>query len=147
MPFSFINFTNQKMWNDTKIILKTIMKEAILLKEIKSKTRVNVVLVHDDAMHEFNLHYKGKDYPTDVLTFVSDEEDSLADIIINVDACVRQAQEYEHSVQREFAFLFAHGLLHACGYDHDNEENESKMIQRQKELLREYPRDLKESSL
>lgn len=147
MPFSFINNTNQKVWNDTKIILKNIMKEAILLKEIKSKTRVNVVLVHDEKMLEYNHHFKGKDYPTDVLTFVNDNDDSLADIIINVDACVRQAQEYEHSIQREFAFLFAHALLHACGYDHDNEENESKMIQRQKELLREYPRDLKESSL
>ena len=143
MPFSYINQTQEKSWNEYRIIIKRIIRRAIELEEMKRGSHVNVILLKDNAMHEYNLTYKKKDYPTDVLTFVSDDPDTLADIFINVDACERQATEYNHSLEREFAFLFAHGLLHACGYDHQNEHDEAVMIQRQKELLSEYPRDFK----
>ena len=122
------------------MLFRSIMKEAILLQEITPQQHVNVVLVLDESMHYYNLNFKGKDYPTDVLTFVSDDEETLADVFINVDAATRQALEYGHSVKREIAFLFAHALLHACGYDHENQTDEAKMIARQKELLREYPK-------
>jgi probable rRNA maturation factor len=142
MPFSLINQTQDKSWSQHRNIIKNIMKVAINNELLSEKQHLNVILNLDDAMHELNLMYKGKDYPTDVLTFVSDDEETLADIFINVNACTRQAHEYNHSIKREFAFLFAHALLHACGYDHENESDEALMIARQKELLREYPREL-----
>jgi probable rRNA maturation factor len=142
MPFSFINQTKDKTWTQHRNIIKNIMKVAINSELLNENHHLNVILILDDAMHELNLMYKGKDYPTDVLTFVSDDEETLADIFINVNACVRQAKDYNHSLKREFAFLFAHALLHACGYDHETDEDEAVMIARQKELLREYPREL-----
>jgi len=142
MPFSYINQTKDKAWSEYRSIVKSLMKEAIKLQEITPLQHVNVVLLRDEAMQFYNHNYKGKDYPTDVLTFVSGDEDTLADIFINVDACKRQALTYEHSIQREFAFLFAHALLHACGYDHENHEDEAKMIARQKELLRGFPKTI-----
>jgi probable rRNA maturation factor len=142
MPFSLINQTQNKTWTQYRNIIKNIMKVALESHLLNEKHHLNVILILDHAMHELNLMYKGKDYPTDVLTFVSDDEDTLADIFINVEACARQAQEYQHTLKREFAFLFAHALLHACGYDHENETDEAMMIARQKELLREYPREL-----
>jgi probable rRNA maturation factor len=142
MPLSYINQTKDKAWSGYRSIIKKIMKEAILLQEITPLQHVNVVLVRDESMHYYNLNFKGKDYPTDVLTFVSDDEETLADVFINVDAATRQALEYGHSVKREMAFLFAHALLHACGYDHENQDDEAKMIARQKELLREYPKNV-----
>jgi probable rRNA maturation factor len=142
MPFSLINQTQNRTWTQTRSIIKNIMKVALEAHLLNVNHHLNVILVLDNAMHELNLMYKGKDYPTDVLTFVSDDEDTLADIFINMDACTRQAQEYQHSFKREFAFLFAHALLHACGYDHENESDEGIMIAKQKELLREYPREL-----
>jgi probable rRNA maturation factor len=142
MPFSFINQTQDKTWTKQRNIIKNIMKIALKGDLLNESDHLNVILIRDDAMHELNLMYKGKDYPTDVLTFVSDDEETLADIFINVDACVRQSHEYKHSLIREFAFLFVHALLHAKGYDHENAEDEAVMIQRQKELLHEYPREL-----
>lgn len=143
MPFSFINQTKVAMWSKNRSIIKRILAQAVAKGLLTKEAHVNVIVLNDTAMQGYNVTYKGKDYPTDVLTFVSDDSETLADIFINVDACTRQAIEYQHSIDREFAFLFAHGLLHACGYDHHNEVEESTMIQLQKELLREYPRDHK----
>ena len=46
-----------------------------------------------------------------------------------------QAEEYGHSVEREFAFLIAHSVLHLCGYDHMEEEERLLMERMQREIL------------
>ena len=62
-------------------------------------------------------------------------ERELGDIFINVDALKRQAEAYGHSEEREFGFLFTHGLLHLCGYDHMSEEQEREMFALQEQII------------
>jgi probable rRNA maturation factor len=59
----------------------------------------------------------------------------LGDIVISKEKVVSQACEYGHSIQREFAFLIAHSMLHLMGYDHMEEEERGVMEQKQKEIL------------
>jgi probable rRNA maturation factor len=59
----------------------------------------------------------------------------LGDIIISVDKIFQQSQEYGHSFEREAAFLVCHGLLHLCGYDHVDPEDERIMFGIQDDLL------------
>ena len=62
----------------------------------------------------------------------------LGDIYICDEVCVNQANEYGHSIRRELAFLFTHGLLHLFGYDHVNsKEEEEVMFKLQDEILNE----------
>lgn len=116
---------------------------------------VVISLVDDEAIHELNRTYRGKDAPTDVLSFAMMEEgagepeiffdpedaeeleteDMLGDIIISVPTAKRQAQEYGHSVERELAFLAVHGFLHLVGYDHGTEEEEKEMFSRQDTIM------------
>ena len=59
----------------------------------------------------------------------------LGDIIISFDTAIRQANDYSHSLRREMAFLFTHGLLHLLGYDHMVEEDEVEMFSLQDKIL------------
>ena len=59
----------------------------------------------------------------------------LGDIVLNVPRIYKQAEEYGHSVLREYAFLIAHSMLHLMGFDHMTEEEASVMEQKQREIL------------
>ena len=106
-----------------------------------------VIFIDDEEIHVMNREYRGVDRPTDVITFALQDEMSelesmyeeieqeLGDIFISVDTAKRQAEEYKHSLSREMAFLFVHGLLHLLGYDHMNEEDEKVMFKLQDEIM------------
>lgn len=122
------------------------------------EAQVSIVLTDGRGIREMNREYRGIDRETDVLSFPNVDfeeegvfdigEDSeadyfdpetgelvLGDIMISVDRVYGQAQEYGHSVRREFAFLVAHSMLHLCGYDHMEEEERARMERRQEEIL------------
>jgi len=95
---------------------------------------VSVTLVCDDEIRELNREYRGIDKSTDVLSFEMGGE-LLGDIIISLPTAIRQAEEYNHSAEREIAFLTVHGLLHLLGYDHMNKKDEKVMLEKQEEIL------------
>ena len=64
----------------------------------------------------------------------------LGDIFINVKSIREQAQEYGHSLKREFCFLVTHGILHLLGYDHMDSDDEKEMFSLQEEILHEIAR-------
>ncbi len=108
---------------------------------------LSVSIVDDETIHKYNLQYRKIDRPTDVLSFASLEADDLSylpgvptllgDIIISYPTAKRQARKYGHSIRREMAFLFTHGLLHLIGYDHQNERQEKEMFALQNQILTE----------
>ena len=59
----------------------------------------------------------------------------LGDIVISKDRVIAQAEEYGHSVRREYAFLIAHSMLHLLGYDHMEEEERRLMEDRQRKIM------------
>ena len=102
---------------------------------------VSVLITDNEEIHELNLEYRQKDAPTDVLSFPLFDEDGylddeeLGDIVISLERAKAQAEEYNHSLKREVAFLTAHSMLHLLGYDHENGEQE--MYIKQDEILNE----------
>lgn len=59
----------------------------------------------------------------------------LGDIMISKERVTAQAEEYGHSIKREFAFLIAHSVLHLIGYDHVNEDERTAMEEKQRQIL------------
>ncbi len=100
---------------------------------------VSVLITDNDEIQGLNLEYRQKDAPTDVLSFPLFDEDGnlddeeLGDIVISLERAKAQAEEYNHSLKREVAFLTAHSMLHLLGYDHENGEQE--MYVKQDEIL------------
>jgi len=106
-------------------------------------------LTDDAEMQTFNAQYRHKNQPTDVLAFAALEVDSpplpmemmesqplyLGDLVISIDTAQRQAQQQNHSLELELAWLAAHGLLHLVGWDHPDEESLIQMLNQQETLL------------
>ena len=113
----------------------------------KGNFEVSVTFVDLETIHEINKTYRKIDRPTDVISFAFlDNEEFvikgvpilLGDIYICKEIAIKQADEYGHSLRRELAFLFTHGLLHLFGYDHVNSEEEERvMFSLQDEILNE----------
>ena len=101
------------------------------------------LLICDDAfIHPLNRDYRGKDKPTDVLSFAQREGDFafeddpiLGDVIISLETTIRQAEERKHSTQRELSILLIHGILHLIGYDHIEDDEAEIMETKEKEIL------------
>jgi probable rRNA maturation factor len=95
----------------------------------------------DREVRRVNRDYRGKDKPTDVLSFPGGpgEEDGgyhVGDILISIPTARRQALERGHSVERELKVLLLHGLLHCLGYDHEVDQGE--MERRERRLRRTW---------
>ena len=89
-----------------------------------------------------NREYREKDYATNVLTFAYNEGEELpddaptqADIILCTDVLEREAAEQKKTVEEHAAHLIIHGVLHAQGYDHEDDEEAAEMEGIETELL------------
>lgn len=143
------NQTSQPKWNQYRKDFIRIQDRAVEVLQLNSNQTLSVIFVQDDEIQNINRTYRDKDQPTDVISFAMqdsediidfnqlEEEIELGDIFINIDAVIRQSQEYKHTIRREVCFLFTHGLLHLLGYDHMNEDEEKAMFQLQDDILKD----------
>jgi rRNA maturation RNase YbeY len=98
---------------------------------------LNVVLSTDTYLRKLNKQHRGKDKPTDVLSFTYDDFDSLiGEVFISVETAVRQAKQKRHGLEKELYILFVHGLLHVRGYDHEKDEDYRVMKLLEKKVLK-----------
>jgi probable rRNA maturation factor len=82
-----------------------------------------LVFTGDRAMRRLNARYRGKDRPTDVLSFPGEGgERGLGDVVISVETAERNARALGRSLAQELDVLALHGFLHALGYDHETDD-------------------------
>ena len=150
VPFTF----------DYKELAERVVNNCLDYAKFPYEAEVNLTLTDNEGIHGINKEFRQIDRPTDVLSFPMlsyetpgdfsflDEEDNddfnpdtgealLGDIVISVDKVLEQAESYGHSVEREFAFLITHSMLHLFGYDHMTEEEASVMEAKQAQILTE----------
>jgi probable rRNA maturation factor len=141
---NIINKTAYKDLKEYEPLLEEYYFRTLKVLKLEDDYAVSVIICGPVTIRRINRDYRGKDAVTDVISFalLDSEEDveyedqiELGDIFINRNRVFSQAQEYGHSVGREFAFLFVHGLLHLFGYDHMEEEDEKQMFALQKKII------------
>lgn len=150
MYIDFHDKTNTVNEDDVDL-LQRLLQFAAKKEAVSEEAEMSVNFVDDKEIQELNRNYRQKDAPTDVISFAMQEtvegelaiagEDiplTLGDIVISIERAKEQAQEYEHTFERELAFLTVHGFLHLLGYDHMTQEDEKKMFGRQEEILGEF---------
>ncbi|AGY81695.1 MULTISPECIES: rRNA maturation RNase YbeY [Carnobacterium] len=154
MELDLYDETNQVTLEQKKLVNSLLAFAGDHL-QLPADTEMSVTFVDDENIQKINKTYRGKDQPTDVISFAMEDEvedelminfdnldepipRNIGDIIISVDKTATQAEEYGHSFDRELGFLALHGFLHLNGYDHMNPEDEKEMFGLQKEILEAY---------
>lgn len=119
--------------------------QGVLASEVvPTPAEVGVRVTDDPTVRRLNRRFLGEDAPTDVLAFPMEERAGagagfvpppdgvrhLGEVVISYPTAQRQAREAGHPVERELAWLLAHGVLHLLGYDHAEPEEERRMRER-----------------
>ncbi len=143
---------------DVEEVARLVVDAALDIVRCPYESEIDLLLTHDEEIHEMNREHRGIDRPTDVLSFpmleftipgdfsgIDEEAEDifnpesgelmLGDIVISADRVLAQADEYGHSPRREYAFLIAHSILHLCGYDHMEEDERAVMEEKQREIM------------
>ena len=133
-----------------KIISKVVKKCFETENLNNSKLYISITLTTPENIKIINQKYRNIDRPTDVLSFPMFEkgeldlkiknndflhEDILGDIVISIEQVEKQAEEYGHSFEREFAYMIVHGFYHLMGYDHIKEEDKQIMRPKEEKVL------------
>jgi probable rRNA maturation factor len=101
--------------------------------------RVDVLVAGDRELRALNRVYRGKDHPTDVLSFPAQPKakaDMAGDIAISSDEAARNAKRFGHSLDEELKILLVHGVLHLAGYDHESDNG--RMAREEARLRRQF---------
>lgn len=96
---------------------------------------VGVAFVSLGASKKLNHTYRGKNKPTNVLSFVSQDPRELGDIIIAPEKARLEAREQGIGINEHIIYLFSHGLLHLLGFDHQSKKDELRMESAARKLL------------
>ena len=112
--------------------LKTLMHQAaaIVFKTINpdyKNAEISVALGNDHFIQDLNHTYRGKNKPTNVLSFPQEESHALGDIAMAYDTIVHEAEEQNKKLSDHAMHLFVHGLLHLMGFDHETDKEALEM--------------------
>lgn len=139
--------------DEINTLIKTVIELSLEMDNFSILSEVSVVLVDNERIQGINKEHRQIDKPTDVLSFpmldfsegeiiqtcgdVDLDENLLllGDIVISMEMAKKQSEEYEHSFEREVAFLTAHGIFHLLGYDHMEEDDEKIMMRKQETVM------------
>lgn len=103
---------------------------------LEEERTVSIVLADDVFVRKLNKEYRGKDKPTNVLSFPQDtgddpiaalESGSYGDIVLALETVQKEALEQEKSFDDHLSHLIIHGFLHLLGYDHEDDRSAAEM--------------------
>lgn len=139
--------------------LEDVCLFALKEEEVEIDTEISMIFIDNEGIKDINQENRGIDRETDVLSFpmldypekkvykevykdyVFTEIDLdegrlvLGDIVLSLEKALEQSNEYNHSYEREVAYLTVHSILHLLGYDHMEEEDKKMMRTREEEIL------------
>ncbi|MDD9340632.1 rRNA maturation RNase YbeY [Providencia heimbachae] len=113
-----------------------------VLPKFQAESEVTIRLVDEAESHDLNLTYRGKDKPTNVLSFPFEappeiELPLLGDLIICRQVVEQEAIEQQKSAEEHWAHMVIHGCLHLLGYDHIEDDEAEEMEALETEILAE----------
>ena len=142
---------------DYKKIAEDVVNTAMDFVKFPFEAEISITITNDSGIHVINKEFRNIDAPTDVLSFpmieyptaadfskIEEDDDLfnpesgeviLGDIVLNIDRIYKQAEDFGHSVLREYAFLIAHSMLHLFGFDHMTDADAEVMENKQREIL------------
>ena len=121
------------------ILQKIVIKALEITNSVDKSYNISLLLCNNEYILELNKQFRGKDYPTNVLSF-SDGEilygiKYLGDIAISIPKIREEALEQNKTFRTHFLHMFTHGVLHLLGFDHQTPADEKTMENLEDEIL------------
>lgn len=158
MSIYFFEEADIKLNFDYKNIIRSVVLEALDYIKCPYESEINITITDNEKIREINQEYRNIDKATDVLSFPMIEYNEsgnfdflkeltydyfepesgeliMGDIIISVEKVIEQAEKFNHSQERELAFLTAHSMFHLFGFDHENDYEMNEMERMQEDVL------------
>lgn len=107
------------------------------LAALKRSAEITVRFVGEEEGQNLNRDYRGKDYATNVLTFVYQDAPLAGDMVLCVPVVAREAAEQHKELEAHYAHLLVHGVLHLQGYDHETGADAVVMEGKEREILQQ----------
>lgn len=132
------------------------LARSVLQNEGITSARISVAIVDDPTIHDVNRRFLQHDYPTDVISFLLDDEPPEAappatahrtpggsvqidgEVVISGETAARTAEEVGCPALHELALYLVHGLLHLCGYDDKTDADRGRMRAREQSHLQKF---------
>lgn len=89
-----------------------------------------LVFVGAEKMKQINFKYRSKNKPTDILSFSSEDPDSLGELVICPEVLLKQSLQHQKTLTEEMSLMILHGILHLLGYDHELNASEDRLMSR-----------------
>lgn len=132
-----------------RLLVRKCCQAVLVTEKFEHDAEVSVSFVDNTEIRRLNRLYRDKDKSTDVLSFplgengvydVNNESGAylLGDVVISIETAIKQAQMYNHSLEREVGFLTVHSMLHLLGYDHETSPLDAAKMHEKEEIVLEY---------
>ncbi|MBU6141394.1 MAG: rRNA maturation RNase YbeY [Proteobacteria bacterium] len=128
--------TKSKKWQGKEKLVERLTKKLIPLVKIKAQ-EFSISLVSDAQMKKINFQFRGKNKPTNVLSFPAFDPLFLGDIVIAYETLEREAEEQKKKFNDHLIHLILHSILHLLGHDHEDEKMAQKMEKLEIKILRQ----------
>lgn len=131
--------THDSRWKGHAATVRKAARAAIKAKKLDAAS-LTILLTTDVEMQALNKQYRGKDKPTNVLSFPDGEADEtgavhLGDIALAYETIAREATEQQKTFKAHLTHLVIHGVLHLLGYDHEHPSEAKAMESLEIKLL------------
>ena len=141
-----IEINNLTSFSIDKKLFTGIAKK-VLKSENRVREKISLAFVSKEEIKKLNKKYRGKNKPTDVLSFELGDPPSsrlggttegqgkecLGEIVICPEKVKENAKKYKSKLKQEMIKVFIHGILHLCGYDHEKSEKEAETMEKKQE--------------
>lgn len=115
-------------WSDWSADSEAIIQAVFTHTQCDPEGRAIALVLSDDVhIQQLNRDFRGKDKPTNVLSFPSDEAEEWGDIIVSEPTLRREAEEQQKRFSDHMTHMLVHGMLHLLGYDHEIEAEADEM--------------------
>ena len=125
---------------DVHVLFERAAKAALAGAKAATDCEISLLLADDVRLQELNRTYRGKDAPTNVLSFPAPRQQGrgprfLGDIAMAYETLLREAREQDKTLADHASHLMVHGVLHLLGYDHMNERDAEAMEALERTIL------------
>ncbi|MEP3889349.1 MAG: rRNA maturation RNase YbeY [Hellea sp.] len=136
LPFDMDIAVQHEDWNqavpDIEPLITLALSKIILELDTPKHGELSIALVSDAEIQTLNRDYRGKDKPTNVLSFpaantLNGPAPLLGDIVLAFETVIREAEEKSATLEAHLSHLIIHGFLHLQGYEHETDDEAAKM--------------------